>query len=124
VVLEGLGEIIVEQAPKFEFKTTNNQAEYEAIIAGLHLSTELEVTRLTCKSDSQLVVRQLKEEYEVRETLLQEYFHFVQNLMTKFDEISFQHVQRENNTHADTLSRLATTKQKGIQVVGHTCNFN
>jgi len=61
VVLEGLGEIIVEQALKFEFKASNNQA----IIAGLYLAIELEVTRLTCKSDSRLVVGQITEECEV-----------------------------------------------------------
>ena len=60
------------------------------------------------------MVGQLIEEYEVRETLLQQYFHFNRNMLTKFKEVSFQHVRRENNTRADTLSRLATTKQKGI----------
>ena len=113
VVLEGPGEIIIEQALKFEFKTSNNQAEYEAIIASL-LATELEVTRLICKSDSRLVVGQLKEEYEVRETLLQQYFHFVRNLMPKFDKVLIQHVRRENNTRANALSYFATTKQKRI----------
>jgi len=38
----------------------------------------------------------------------------VRNLLTKFEEVSFQHVRRENNTRADALSRLATTKQKGV----------
>ena len=65
VVLEGPDEIIIEHALKFEVKTSNNQAEYEAIIVGLHLAIELEVTKLICKSDSRLVVGQLKEEYEV-----------------------------------------------------------
>ena len=55
VVLEGPGEIFVEQALKFEFKTSNNQTEYEAIIAGRYLATELEVTKLTCKCDSRVV---------------------------------------------------------------------
>ncbi|XP_068461695.1 uncharacterized protein [Phaseolus vulgaris] len=114
VVLEGPGEIVIEQAMKFEFKTSNNQAEYEAIIAGLHLAIELEITSITCKSDSRLVVGQLTGEYEVRETLLQQYFHFVKNLVDRFKEISFQHVRRENNTRADALSRLATLKKKGV----------
>lgn len=105
----------MEQALKFEFKALNNQAAYEALIVGLHLATELEVTKLTCKTDSWLVVGQLNGEYEVRETFLQQYFHFVQNLLTKFDEVSFQHVRRENNTRADALSPLATTKQKRLQ---------
>ena len=114
VVLEGPGEIVIEQAMNFEFKTSNNQAEYEAIIVGLHLTIELEITTLICKSDSRLVSGQLTEEYEVRETLLQQYFHFVKNLLSRFKEISFQHVRRENNTRADALSRLATVKQKAI----------
>jgi len=114
VVLEGPGEIVIEQAMKFEFKTSNNQAEYEAIIVGLHLAIELEITTLNCKSDSRLVVGHLTKEYEVRETLLQQYFHFVKNLLSKFEEISFQHVRRENNTRADAQSRLAIVKQKGV----------
>jgi len=57
--LEGPGEIFVEHALKFEFKTSNNQAEYEAIIVGLYLANELEVTKLICKTDSRLVVGQL-----------------------------------------------------------------
>ena len=114
VVLEGPGEIVIEQAMKFEFKTSNNQAEYEAIIAGLHLALELDVTKLICKSDSRLVIGQLTEEYDVRENLLQQYYHFVKNLLNRFGEVSFHHVRRENNTRADTLSRLATVKQKGV----------
>jgi len=113
-VLEGPGETVIEQAMKFEFKISNNQAEYEAIIVGLHLAVELEITNLICKGDFRLVIGQLTKEYEVRETLLQQYFHFVKNLLTRFKEISFQHVQRENNTRADALSRLATVKQKGV----------
>jgi len=114
VVLEGLGDIVIEQAMKFEFKTSNSQVEYEAIIAGLHLEIEFEIANLICKSDSRLVIRQLTEEYEVRETLLQQYFHFVKNILTRIKEVSFQQVRRENNTRADALSRLATIKQKGV----------
>jgi len=114
VVLEGPGEIVIEQALKFDFRTSNNQAEYEALIAGLHLAQELEITRLICKSDSRLVIGQLNDEYEVRESLLQQYYHFVKQLMNTFSEISLQHVRRDHNTRADALSRLATTKNKGI----------
>jgi len=88
VVLEGPGDILIEQSLKFEFNTSNNQAEYEAIIVGLNLAIDLEVKKLLCKSDSQLVVSLLKEEFEVRETLLQQYYHFVQGLIAKFDEVT------------------------------------
>jgi len=71
VVLEGPSGVLIEQTLKFEFKTSNNQAKYEAIIADLNLALDLEVKKLICKSDSQLVVSQLKEKFEVKETLLQ-----------------------------------------------------
>jgi len=115
VVLEGPGEIVIEQALKFEFKTSNNQAEYEAIIAGLRPAQELEITNLICKSDSRLVIGQLNDEYEVRENLLQRYYHLVKQLISTFSEISMQHVRRDDNTRSDALSRLATTKRTGIQ---------
>jgi len=108
-VLEGPSDIVIEQALKFEFKTSNNQAECEAIIAGLNLAIDLEVKKLLCKSELQLVVGQLKEEFKVRETLLQQYFHFVQGLIVKFDEVTIQHIHWEHNTRADT-----TTRKKGL----------
>jgi len=60
VELEGPGDILLEQALKFDFKTLNNQVEYEAIIAGLHLALNMEAIKLICRSDFQLVVRELK----------------------------------------------------------------
>ena len=69
---------------------------------------------LAYKSDSRLVVGQLNEEFEVREALLQRYFHFIRGLISKFDEVSIQHVRWENNTRADALSRLATVRKKGL----------
>jgi len=55
VVLEGPGDVLFEQALKFKFKTSNNKVEYQAIIASLNLALDLEVTKLICRSDSQLV---------------------------------------------------------------------
>ena len=60
------------------------------------------------------MVEQLKKEFEVREISLQQYYHFIQGLITKFDEVTIQHICREHNTRADTLSRLTTTKKKGL----------
>ena len=65
VVLEGPGDILIEQALKFDFKALNNQEEYEAIIVRLNLAIDLDVKQQLCKSDSQLVVSQLKDEFEV-----------------------------------------------------------
>ena len=90
----GPGEIVIEQALKFDFKTSNNQAEYEAILVGLRLAQELEITKLICKSDYRLVIGQLNDEYEVRESFLQRYYHLVKQSISTFSEISMQHVRR------------------------------
>ena len=62
VVLEGLGDLILEQALKFEFKAPKNQAECEFILVGLSLAYDMGVRKVTCKSDSQLVVGQINGE--------------------------------------------------------------
>jgi ribonuclease HI len=63
----------VEYSLKFEFPTSNNQAEYEACLAGIRVAKELGATAITLCSDSQLVVSQIKGEYQAREPLLQRY---------------------------------------------------
>jgi len=60
VVLEGPEDLLIEQALQFSFKATNNQAEYEAILAGLNLANDLCAREVTCKSNSQMVVGQIK----------------------------------------------------------------
>jgi len=114
VVLEGLGDVLIEQSLKFEFKTSNNQTEYETIIADLNLALDLEVKKLICKSDSQLVVGHLKKEFEDKETLFQQYYHFVQGLIAKFTKVTIKHICRKHNTRIDMLSCLATSKKKGL----------
>jgi len=52
VVLEGPGDLLIEQALQFSFKATNNQAEYEATLAGLNLENDLGAREVTCKRDS------------------------------------------------------------------------
>jgi len=55
-VLEGPNDILIEKSLHFAFKTSNNQTEYEAILAGLSLAREVGVKSLTCKTDSKLTV--------------------------------------------------------------------
>ncbi|XP_073107254.1 uncharacterized protein [Elaeis guineensis] len=65
--------VVTEHALRFDFKASNNQAEYEALVAGLKLALELEVDRLKVFSDSQLVVGQIKGEFEARDPTLVKY---------------------------------------------------
>ena len=112
VVLEGPEDLLVEQALQFSFKATNNQAEYETILAGLNLANDLGAREVTCKSDSQLVVSQIKGEFEVKEPLLQRYYHTVSNAIAKFDKVVVEHIPRQENERADALSRLASSKKQ------------
>ncbi|RDY01917.1 hypothetical protein CR513_14702, partial [Mucuna pruriens] len=58
VILEGLNGVLIEQSLHFEFKANNNQAKYEALLAGMRLEEELEAKTLMVKSDSKLVMGQ------------------------------------------------------------------
>ena len=67
IIIESSTGIIVEQCLKFEFKASNNQAEYEALIAGLKLAIDVSVKNLTVQSESQLLVSQVNGDYQARE---------------------------------------------------------
>jgi len=115
VVLEGLGDLLLEQALKFRFKATNNQAEYEALLAGLNLAYDMGACEVVCKSDSQVMVDQVKGEFKVKEPLLQCYYHAFRNNITRFNKAHLEHIPKEINKRVDALSRLSITKKKSHQ---------
>jgi len=65
IVLEGPDNFQVEMALRLEFKTSNNQDEYEALIAGLLLTRDMGVDSVICKSDFQLLVGHIQGEYQI-----------------------------------------------------------
>ncbi|XP_057432183.1 uncharacterized protein LOC130724932 [Lotus japonicus] len=113
VILEGTGGVTIEQSLKFDFKASNNQAEYEAIIAGLRLAIEMGVQSIRIKTDSQIVSRQFQGEYQAKDAQLAKYLVKAQNLMKQVGKVQINHVLREENTRADILSKLASTKKPG-----------
>lgn len=84
-------------------ETTNNQAEYKALLAGLRKAQELGVTRLMCYLDSELVVRQIGGVYRVRDADLLPLYEQVCGLISEFEKVEFTHVPREKNKKADKL---------------------
>lgn len=92
-------------------ETTNNQAEYSALQRGLELAGEEKVTEITCYLDSELVVKQLRGEYRVRNAELLPVYTAVKKIAATFDHISFNHIRREKNAHADALVNAALDKQ-------------
>src|SRR3954463_15524150 len=77
--------------------TTNNQAEYRALIAALEEAAKLGATEAVCHMDSELVVRQLIGQYKIKEPTLQPLASEALRLTAKFTKVNFVHVPREKN---------------------------
>ncbi len=88
-------------------RTTNNVAEYEAVILALALCRQLGGRDITLRLDSELVVRQVEGTYKVKHPELQRLHADVQELMGGFDSIEIEHVPREQNKNADALVNAA-----------------
>ena len=92
---------------------TNNQAEYEALIAALESAIALHAEEVICHLDSELVVKQLNGEYRVKNSELRKLWRQVQELISSFTNASFISVPR-TNTHiqkADALVNKALDEQ-------------
>ncbi|GAU45720.1 hypothetical protein TSUD_401020 [Trifolium subterraneum] len=113
VVLEGPDGVLIEQSLRFAFKARNNQAEYEALIAGMRLAKEMEVADLRAKSDSQLVTSQVSGEFQAKDPQLIKYLEQVRSLAKHFNTFELIYVPREQNARTDLLSKLASTKKPG-----------
>ena len=87
--------------------TTNNQAEYQAIIAALEKAVSLGARQVEIRADSELVVRQLIGRYRVKNASLRPLYQQVGQLLSQFDSYTITHVPREQNKEADKLANDA-----------------
>ncbi|XP_072076500.1 uncharacterized protein [Arachis hypogaea] len=101
---------IIEQSVRFSFEASNNQAEYEALLAGLNLAIKLQIPRIVVHCDSLLIVQQVNGSFQVKDPILERYWNMVRNLISTFDNFKIIHVPRGNNQRADILSKLATSR--------------
>jgi ribonuclease HI len=88
-------------------KHTNNYAEYQALLLGLHHAREFGACDITILSDSELLVRQLLGEYRVRARHLKELFDQAKDLLVLFDKYQVKRVGREKNAEADSMANRA-----------------
>jgi ribonuclease HI len=89
---------------------TNNFAEYSALIGALRYATTHQYEGLQIYADSELLVRQIKGEYRVRNVNLKRLFDQAQPLIRLLKQFSIQHIPREENQDADRLANLAMDK--------------
>lgn len=86
---------------------TNNQAEYEALIAGLEAARDYGYDEVHVRGDSELIVKQVRGEYDANDPTLREHRVTVRELLAGFDSWSLEHVPREINDRADELANDA-----------------
>lgn len=93
--------------------TTNNVAEYTALVRGLEAAADLGLKRLSVFSDSELLVKQMNGEYRVKHPDLLVLYQDAKLVLKEFDAVTIAHVRREFNKRADALGNLALDGKLG-----------
>lgn len=116
VILDSEGKIL-HQDNKYLGITTNNQAEYHAVIAGMEWCLKKNIRELKVFLDSMLVVNQLKGQFKVKNRDLWSLYESAKELSAKFRRVTFTHVPRELNKLADTEVNKALDAVAGSDIV-------
>ncbi|CAL8098920.1 unnamed protein product [Prunus armeniaca] len=98
----------IEYALRFNFRTSNNEAEYEALLAGLWLAQSMSARQISIHSDSQLIVNQITADFAAKDASMSAYLSATHQLLQKFQAYEIRQIPRLENSHADALSRLAS----------------
>ncbi|MGI6295845.1 MAG: ribonuclease HI family protein [Armatimonadota bacterium] len=112
VVISNADGVIVREIAEYIGKTTNNVAEYTALIHGLVAAHDLGATHVDICADSELLVRQLTGVYKVKSPNLQPLFEQLVALLRSFEKATITHVVREYNKRADELANKAVKKHR------------
>ena len=96
---------------RLQFLATNNEAEYEALLT---VARVLEAKTLVLQADSQLIVSQVKGDYEVKEERMLKYLKIIKELLQYFDNVDFKQIPRTKNAEAGFLAQLASSDDHGI----------
>jgi ribonuclease HI len=114
VLKNSSGEIVLERG-QYLGETTNNVAEYSALIEGLKAALELGADQIVIQMDSELIVKQMSGEYKIKQPHLQELAGQVREQLGQFVSFKFKHVLREHNKEADRMVNLAIDEALGYK---------
>ena len=106
VIKDGQGRVLGKISRRIG-RTTNNQAEYQAVIAALEEAIRLGVAGVVIKSDSELVVQQINGRYRVKNPALKPLHQRVRELQSLFQSFAIASIPRRQNMEADRLSNAA-----------------
>jgi ribonuclease HI len=119
-LLHGSGAGVTLKSPKgdelsyvlqIHFPTTNNIAEYEALLHGLRVAKEIGVQHIMCYRDSDLVAQQVAGTYKARNEVMAAYKDEVDEMAKSFLGYDIKHIRREDNMVANTLSKLGSSRK-------------
>lgn len=108
----GIGVVLIYDTSKLELSehigiATNNIAEYTALIRGLTKAKELNIEKIAIFLDSELLVRQIKGIYKVKNEKLSQLYQKTVSLLSSFSAYTIDHIPREENKEADKLAKKA-----------------
>ena len=106
---------VIEQFFRLRLKASNNEAEYEALIAGLRLAITLGARWLKIHSDLQLVGNQVFGKYTAKDTKMKAYLNVISSLVKHFKKYTIQQVSRDLNTQTDALASFGSSSEPSIR---------
>ena len=101
---------VLKYGVQLQFLATNNEVEYEAVLASLRVARALGVKNVRLRFDSKLIVRQITNEYKANEERMKKYLQLMSQLIDEFDNVKLELILREENSAADEIARLAQSK--------------
>jgi ribonuclease HI len=105
---------VAREIKQFLGNSTNNQAEYTALLLGLEAARQMGATHVEVYGDSELVVEQLLGNYQVKDEKLKPLYSKVMDMARLFEEVHFKHIPREENKLADALANQAVKEGNKI----------
>src|SRR4051812_46422489 len=96
---------------QIHFDSSNNEAEYEALLYGLRMAISLRVRHLMVYGDSDLVVNQVMKEWDIRSPAMTGYCNAVRKLEKKFEGLELHHIPRLKNQAADDLAKIGSKRE-------------
>ena len=106
VIFDGEGNVL-EEGFRFLGERTNNQAEYEALILGLKKVREIGSPRVKIHSDSELLVKQMRGEFRIKNEGLKPLFQKAADLFDTIPDVEIVHIPRDQNKRADQLANFS-----------------
>ena len=104
IVITSLEKDVLKYGVQLKFSITNNETEYEALLVGLRIARALGAERIVLKSDSQLVIEQVRGDFEAKDMRMQKYLKLVNQLVSTFLHTKFIQIPRDQNTEVDKVA--------------------